>query len=142
MMALLTVFLSALVAATILPAQSEAILVYHLTQQPDQVILLVAVASLGNVLGSVINWVLGRFLRRFQHQRWFPASPEKLDQAQRMYDKFGRFSLLLSWVPIIGDPITIVAGIMREPLIRFVVWVSFAKAGRYIFLATIVGQLT
>jgi len=142
MMALLTVFLSALVAATILPAQSEAILVYHLTQQPDQVILLVAVASLGNVLGSVINWVLGRFLRRFQHHRWFPASPEKLDQAQRMYDKFGRFSLLLSWVPIIGDPITIVAGIMREPLIRFVVWVSFAKAGRYIFLATIVGQLT
>jgi len=142
MMALLTVFLSALVAATILPAQSEAILVYHLTQQPDQVILLVAVASLGNVLGSVINWVLGRFLRRFQHQRWFPASPEKLGQAQRMYDKYGRFSLLLSWVPIIGDPITIVAGIMREPLIRFVVWVSFAKAGRYIFLTTIVGQLT
>ena len=142
MMALLTVFLSALVAATILPAQSEAILVYHLTQQPDQVILLVAIASLGNVLGSVINWVLGRFLRRFQHQRWFPASPEKLGQAQRMYDKYGRFSLLLSWVPIIGDPITIVAGIMREPLIRFVVWVSFAKAGRYIFLAAIVGQLT
>lgn len=141
-MALLTVFLSALVAATILPAQSEAVLVYHLTQRPDQAILLVTIASLGNVLGSVINWILGRFLRRFQHYRWFPASPEKLAQAQRVYDRYGRYSLLLSWVPIIGDPITIVAGIMREPLIRFLIWVSIAKVGRYVFLAVIVVQLT
>lgn len=142
MMALITVFLSALVAATILPAQSEAVLVYHLTQRPDQVILLVATASLGNVLGSVINWVLGRFLRGCQNHKWFPASPEKLAQAQQIYDRYGRFSLLLSWVPIIGDPITVVAGIMREPLIRFVVWVSIAKAGRYIVLAAVFMQLT
>lgn len=141
-MALLTVFLSALVAATVLPAQSEAVLVYHLTQRPDQVILLVTIASLGNVLGSVINWVLGRFLRRFQNYSWFPASPEKLAQAQWMYDRYGRYSLLLSWVPIIGDPITIVAGIMREPLIRFLIWVSMAKVGRYVFLAVVVVQLT
>lgn len=140
-LATITLFMSALIAATILPAQSEAVLAYHLTQHPDQVIVLIAVASIGNILGSIINWVLGRSVLRFQHHRWFPASPATLARAQSIYGRYGRFSLLLSWVPFIGDPITVVAGIMREPLARFILWVSIAKAGRYIFLAGLVLQL-
>ncbi len=140
-LATLTLFMSALIAATLLPAQSEAVLAYHLTQHPDQVIVLIAVASIGNILGSVINWVLGRSVLQFQHHRWFPASPAALARAQSVYARYGRFSLLLSWVPIIGDPITVVAGIMREPLGRFILWVSIAKTGRYVFVAGLVSQL-
>jgi len=140
-LASIALFFSAFVAATILPAQSEAVLVYNLTQYPNQVIWFVTVASVGNILGSVINWLLGRFLLRFQQHRWFPASPEKLAQAQNTYRRYGRYSLLLSWVPIIGDPITVVAGIMREPILRFVIWVSIAKAGRYIVIAAVMTQM-
>ena len=99
------------------------------------VLALVAVASLGNVLGSVINWFLGRSLERYGARRWFPVSPEKLERARRWYGRYGRWSLLASWVPVIGDPITLVAGVLREPLPTFVLLVSIAKIGRYAVLA-------
>lgn len=127
-------FLTALAAATILPMQSEAALVgLLLTGRP--VWLLVTVASLGNVGGSVVNWLLGRGIERFRDRRWFPASPDALERAQRWYRRYGRWSLLASWVPIIGDPLTVVAGVLREPLVPFLVLVTVAKVGRYLVLA-------
>jgi membrane protein YqaA with SNARE-associated domain len=101
----------------------------------------VLVASLGNTLGSVINYALGRMLERFRHRRWFPASEAALDRAQGWYARWGRWSLLLSWAPIIGDPLTVIAGVMREPLWRFVVLVAIAKTGRYVTLAWITLQV-
>ncbi len=127
-------FIAAFLAATILPAQSEAGLATLILASPASVALLVATASLGNVLGSVVNWYLGRSIRQFNGKRWFSASTRLL-QAISWYNRYGRWSLLLSWLPIIGDPLTVVAGIMREPLLRFMLIVGIAKTGRYIVVA-------
>ena len=128
-------FLTALIAATVLPMQSEAVLVGLLlaSQQPPW--LLVLVATVGNVLGSVVNWWLGRGIERFRDRRWFPAGPDAMARAERWYRRHGRWSLLLSWVPVIGDPLTVVAGVLREPFPTFLLLVTVAKAGRYIVLA-------
>jgi len=128
-------FLSALVAATLLPMQSEAVLVALLLQGDHTVALLLAVATVGNVLGSVINWVLGRFALRFSHARWFPATDAQLARAQAWYNRYGRWSLLGAWLPVVGDPLTLVAGMMRTPLPLFVVLVTLSKGARYVVLA-------
>ena len=132
----LGLFLSAFAAATIVPMQSEAVLVGLLLADHSPS-LLVAVASVGNVLGSVLNWLLGRWIEHFRDRAWFPVSSEKLDRAQRWYHRYGKWSLLLSWVPIIGDPITVIAGVLREPLRVFLPLVALAKTGRYIVLAAV-----
>jgi membrane protein YqaA with SNARE-associated domain len=137
----LSLFLVALGAASLLPMQSEPVLVALLLASEEPVWALVLVASLGNTLGSVINYALGRVLERFRHRRWFPASEAALARAQGWYARWGRWSLLLSWAPLIGDPLTVVAGVMREPLWRFVLLVALAKAGRYVTLAWITLQL-
>ena len=127
-------FLAAFGAASILPMQSEAVLVAMLLSEQYVATTLLTVATLGNVLGSVLNWLLGRSLERFRHKRWFPVSADKLDKARQFYLRYGRWSLLLSWVPIIGDPLTVIAGVMREPLWRFVLIVTLAKGARYLVL--------
>jgi membrane protein YqaA with SNARE-associated domain len=128
-------FASALVAATIFPMQSEAVLVGLLVAGAQPVFALVAVASVGNVLGSLVNWWLGRQVDRFRGRPWFPASDAALDRAVGWYRRYGRWSLLLSWMPIVGDPLTVVAGILKEPLPTFLLLVSLAKVGRYVVLA-------
>lgn len=133
--AYLGLFASAFLAATLIPAQSESVLVYLILTAEHSVALLVAVASLGNILGSIVNWYLGRGIEHYRERRWFPVSQEKLDRAQRWYARYGRWSLLASWLPIIGDPLTVVAGVMREPLASFILIVSIAKIGRYAVLA-------
>ncbi len=126
-------FAAAFLSATIFPGQSEAILVGLLLAGYSPVLLL-TVASIGNILGSVLNWVLGRGLERYRDRRWFPVDPEALGRAQRWYGRYGKWSLLLSWAPIIGDPLTLVAGLMRERLGVFLALVSLAKVGRYLVL--------
>ena len=133
--AYLGLFGAAFAAATLLPLQSEALLVALLLGGGQPAGVLVLVASLGNVLGSLVNWWLGRYLERFHGRRWFPVSDRRLLQAQHWYGRYGRWSLLLSWLPVIGDPLTLVAGIMREPLWRFMLIVSLAKTLRYGVLA-------
>lgn len=128
-------FAAAFLAATIVPAQSESVLVALLATGTLPAWSLVAVASIGNVLGSVLNWWLGGQLERFKSRRWFPVSQAALAKAQASYAKWGRWSLLLSWVPIIGDPITVAAGVMRERLAVFATLVGIAKTARYIALA-------
>jgi membrane protein YqaA with SNARE-associated domain len=127
-------FLAALAAATILPMQSEAALVGLLVTDYSPW-LLIAVASVGNVLGSAINWLLGREIERFRDRTWFPSSGAGLERAQRWYRRYGKWSLLLSWVPIVGDPLTVIAGVLREPFLMFLLLVAIAKIGRYLVLA-------
>ena len=130
-------FCVALLSASILPLQSEAVLVGLLLSETHPVWLLLAVASTGNVLGSLVNWYLGKYLQHFQHRRWFPVKPDQLDKASRWYQKYGKWSLLLSWVPIIGDPLTVIAGVLREPFVPFLLLVTVAKVSRYLVLAGI-----
>ncbi|MCX2546432.1 YqaA family protein [Pseudomonas sp. COW5] len=131
----LGLFLAAFGAATLLPLQSEAVLVGLLVSDRYWLWGLLAVATLGNVLGSLVNWWLGRGLERFQDRRWFPVSPKHMERARVHYQRYGHWSLLLSWLPVIGDPLTLIAGVMREPLGRFLLIVTFAKGARYAVLA-------
>lgn len=134
-------FLAAFIAATLLPAQSEAVLAGLLIAGNHPALALVFVAGVGNVLGSLVNYVLGRAALRFQDRRWFPASPASLARASAWYARYGRWSLLLSWAPIIGDPLTVAAGVMREPLWSFLALVTIAKLGRYAILAGVTLQV-
>ena len=133
----LLLFTSALLAATLIPAQSEAVLVGLLLNGQSAFWLLIAVATLGNTLGSVINWWLGRYLEHFQDKRWFPVKATSLARAQQWFQHYGWGVLLLSWLPVIGDPLT---GVMRMRLLPFVlvVAVAVAKGGRYGVLAWVV----
>ena len=131
-------FLVAFLAATVLPAQSEVGLAGLLLSEDYSLVFLVAVASAGNTLGAVVNWVLGRGIDRFSDRSWFPVKPERLERATRWYHRYGRWSLLLSWAPIVGDPLTVVAGVLREPFVSFLVLVTLAKTGRYIAVAALV----
>ncbi|KAB2884364.1 MAG: DedA family protein [Pseudorhodoplanes sp.] len=128
-------FLTAFIAATILPAQSELALAGLLLGGAYPPALLIAAASAGNVAGSVVNWMLGRLAERYRDRRWFPASPAALDRAQAWYRRYGYWSLLASWMPFVGDPLTVAAGLLREPLWRFFLLVAIAKTGRYLVLA-------
>lgn len=134
-------FLAAFVAATVLPAQSEAVLVGLLVAGEHPALALVIVAGIGNVLGSLVNYALGRAALRIQDRRWFPASPASLARARAWYARYGRWSLLLSWAPFIGDPLTVAAGVMREPLLSFLALVTIAKFTRYAILAGVTLQV-
>lgn len=124
-------------AATILPAQSEIGLAGLIVAEDYSVPLLIAVASVGNTLGAVVNWVLGRGVDKLHKRKWFPVKPEQLDKATGWYHKYGRWSLLLSWAPFIGDPLTLAAGVLREPLWSFLLLVSVAKTARYVIVAAL-----
>ena len=130
-------FFVAFGAATILPLQSEVMLTGLLLADYPPV-WLIAIASAGNVLGSIVNWIIGRQVERFRNWRWFPVKQTQLDRVQRWYQRHGKWSLLLSWVPVVGDPLTVVAGVLREPLPTFIVLVTIAKVGRYLALAAVV----
>ncbi|CAN7504256.1 DedA family protein [Pararhizobium sp. LjRoot255] len=130
-------FVAAFAAATILPAQSEAVLVGLLLTGNYPTALLVAVASAGNVLGSAANWLLGIGIERFKERPWFPVTKERLAQAQHWYQRYGKWSLLGSWLPIIGDPLTVIAGVLKEPFWMFLILVTIAKVSRYLVLTAI-----
>ena len=137
MTALLGLFAAAFVAATIVPAQSEALLAYLVVEEDHALWVLLVVATLGNVLGSVVNWVLGRGASRLRNKPWFPVSPAAMARAEATYRRWGRWSLLMSWVPIVGDPLTVVAGFLGEPLTSFVIIVTLAKGARYVAVAAV-----
>ncbi|ABK42814.1 conserved hypothetical protein [Magnetococcus marinus MC-1] len=130
-MGLITLFLLALLAATLLPFSSELMLGSMAATGEWSLWHLWLAATAGNVLGALVNWYLGGWLMKWQHHRWFPVSPQALSTAKQRYDRFGVWSLLLAWVPVIGDPLTLVAGLFRTPLYLFIPLVSLGKGGRY-----------
>lgn len=138
--AMFGLFMTGLLAGSILPLPSESALVVMLLRTSYSVWLLLFVSTLGNVMGSVVNWAVGRGLEKFKGTRWFPVNDAQMAKARRWYHKYGRWSLLMSWVPIIGDPLTIVAGVMKEPLWFFLILVTIAKFTRYAAIAFITLQ--
>ena len=130
-------FVVAFVAASLLPAQSELVFAGLLVAGHYDPLMLLLTASTGNTLGSMTNWLLGRFIEHFRHRRWFPFSAIAIEGAERWYARWGKWSLLLSWAPVVGDVLTLAAGMMRLRLAVFLPLVIIAKGGRY--LAILIG---
>ena len=130
-------FTSSFASSTILPGHSEITLIALITQKKYEVFYLVVFASLGNILGSVLHWYLGLYFLKFKNKKWFPFKENQINKVSKSFLKYGKWSLLLSWVPFIGDVLTLVAGMFRVPLNQFVVIVSVAKVSRYIFVSLI-----
>ena len=130
----LALFFTSFLAATIIPGSSEALLSGLVLTGIGHPWGLLAIATTGNTLGSVVNWLCGRFLARFRDRRWFPVSPRQLDKTSAWFERYGVWSLLFAWVPIIGDPITVIAGTLRVPFLLFVTLVAIGKTARYLFV--------
>lgn len=133
---LLGMFIAALAAATILPFQSEVVFAALQLAGDQQLWLLITVASVGNTLGSMITCAMGRGLERFRTRKWFPFTQAQMDRALTFYNKWGLWSLLLTWAPL-GDAIALIGGVMRTPWPIFIALVALAKTGRYVVLALI-----
>ncbi len=138
--AYLALFFSALLAATILPFSSEVFL-YALLQGEEgwtvTTLLTIAVATLGNVLGACLNWWLGTELLRFRHKRWFYFDDKQIARAQAWFQRYGVWTLLLSWVPVVGDPLTLIAGFLRVRFALFLLLVATGKLLRYLIVAAL-----
>jgi membrane protein YqaA with SNARE-associated domain len=130
MLSYLSLALTAFLAATIVPFYSEALLIVFLQQGKNAFWLWVA-ATAGNTLGSVVNWYVGRYALRFRESRWFPVSEKWLKRAQHWFAKYGVWSLLFTWMPVGGDTLTLVAGVMKVNFWLFFVLVLLGKAARY-----------
>ncbi|WP_323765075.1 YqaA family protein [Marinovum sp.] len=137
---LITLFAAAFGAATLLPFQSEVVFVGMQLRETAPLGLLLFWASLGNVLGSCVNYLIGRFAAQYEDRRWFPVSRHVMARAERWYAKWGYWTLLLSWAPF-GDGVTVVAGVLRTRFWLFLLLVTLAKTGRYIVLAWATAQI-
>ena len=120
--------------ATIVPFGSEVYFATLLSLGKYNNFLLLVSASVGNVLGSVFNWICGYYINYFIKKSWFPINNKMIDRGNKLFNRYGKWSLLLSWVPFIGDPITFVAGTLRYPIVPFLVFVSIGKVGRYLVI--------
>ncbi len=134
-------FLSAFLAATVFPAQSEVVLAALLVMHQQSWGALVVVSTVGNVLGSITSWWLGRTLLQWQNKTWFPFSAEALVRGEAFYKSYGLSALLFSWVPLVGDALCVAAGALGVKLMPFVVIVTIGKLARYLFVAAVVLNL-
>lgn len=125
------VFIAAFLSATLLFGLSEAALVASAMAGDVPIVWLFVVATIGNVLGAVVNFLLGRFLARFEDRRWFPVTRRNRLRAEAIFARYGRPVLLFSFLPVIGDPLTLVAGLLRTPFMIFLAYVTIGKAARY-----------
>ena len=131
-MVYLSLFTVSFLVATIIPFGSEMYFATLLAMGNYNSLLLLIAASIGNILGSVFNWICGYYAAYFLKKKWFPIKQKQIDKASIFFTKYGKWSLLLGWVPFIGDPITFVAGTFRYSFLPFLILVSIGKVGRYL----------
>jgi membrane protein YqaA with SNARE-associated domain len=134
-----TLFFASLLAATLLPGGSEALLLYDLSQNAN-IFLLVFVATLGNTMGSVINYVIGRKGIVYLIHKGY-AKEKYLQKAHIIFDRYGAAALLFSWMPVLGDPITFIAGVTEYDFKKFLFLVLIAKGIRYVVITGLYLQL-
>ncbi len=132
----LTLFITALISATLFPLGSEALLIYDITQGHN-IYLLLFFATIGNSLGSVINYFLGLKGEEYLINKKL-LNEKYISKTKTYFDKYGFWSILFSWLPIIGDPITFVAGILKYDFRKFLILVIIAKFSRYLFIAFLI----
>ena len=133
-------FVSAFLAATILPLSSEVVLSALLLNGLSPVAL-VTIATTGNVLGSLTNYALGYWAGMSVIKKWLKMSEDEFVRAEQRFTKYGMLSLCFAWVPIIGDPLTVIAGVLRIRLLWFVLLVTAGKLMRYIVISYITLQI-
>lgn len=131
-MEFITLFWTSFVSATLLPGGSEVLFVYLLSQKLNPLTLLLF-ATLGNTLGSLVNYWLGKYATDFALRKGYMKG-KHLKKASTLFEKYGAWSLLFSWFPVIGDPLTFIAGMVRYAWWKFLLIVGFAKMARYIFI--------
>jgi len=135
MLTLFGLFAAAFLSATLVPGSSEAALAAALASGQAELVPALIVATLGNTLGSCVNWALGLYVAHWRGHRFFPVKEKDFARYEALYQKYGLWSLLASWVPIIGDPLTVMAGLFRTPMRLFIPIVAFAKFVRYLAVA-------
>ena len=135
----LSLFFISFLAATVLPFSSELTLAGLISTSNYDNLLLLVVASFGNVLGSVFNWSLGFYSRNFTTKKWFPFKETQIERSSKWFSKFGKWSLLFAWVPIVGDPLTFVAGLLRVRFLDFIILVAIGKVSRYLIIFYLIG---
>ena len=135
----LSLFFISFLAATILPFSSELTLAGLISTSNYDNLLLLVFASFGNVLGSVFNWGLGFYARNLTLKKWFPFKETQIERSSKWFSKFGKWSLLFAWVPIVGDPLTFVAGLLRVRFLDFIILVAIGKVSRYLIIFYLIG---
>ena len=130
----LSLFVISFLAATILPFSSELTLTGLIATSNYDNLLLLIFASFGNVLGSVVNWALGFYSRNLTTKKWFQFKDKQIENSSKWFNKLGKWSLLFAWVPVIGDPLTLAAGLLRVKFIEFVILVTIGKFSRYFLI--------
>ena len=135
----LSLFVISFLAATILPFSSELTLAGLIASSNYDNLLLLVVASIGNILGSVFNWGLGFYSRNLATKKWFPFKETQIERSSKWFSKFGKWSLLFAWVPIVGDPLTFVAGLLRVRFLDFIILVAIGKVSRYLIIFYLIG---
>ena len=130
----INLFIISFLAATILPLSSEITLAGLMAAQSYSNFILLLAASSGNILGSSFNWVLGIYSRKFDSKKWFPFNQNQIKRASKWFLKYGKWSLLFAWLPVVGDPLTFIAGTMQTRFLSFLVLVTIGKVARYIII--------
>ena len=131
MLSYITLFLASFLAATVLPFYSEVVL-FALIRQGEPAVALIIIASVGNTLGAAVNWGLGRFLLQYQDRRWFYFKADQVGRMQDWFQRYGVWSRLFSWLPLGGDALTFIAGVMKVRFGIFLILVGIGKSLRYI----------
>jgi len=132
-----SLFISSFLSSTLLPGHSELTLTTFIFLKKYSIIDLIIFASIGNILGSILNWCMGYYLTNLKNKKWFPINTLRLTRASSWFLKYGKWTLFFSWVPVIGDPLTIIAGVFRVPIYTFILIVSIAKIMRYFFVTLV-----
>ena len=135
----LSLFFISFLAATVLPFSSELTLAGLISTSNYDNLLLLVVASFGNILGSVLNWSLGFYSRNLSIKKWFPFKETQIERSSKWFSKFGKWSLLFAWLPIVGDPLTFVAGLLRVRFLDFIILVAIGKVSRYLIVFYLIG---
>ena len=135
----LSLFFISFLAATILPFSSELTLAGLISTSNYDNLLLLVFASFGNVLGSVFNWGLGFYARNLTIKKWFPFKETQIERSSKWFSKFGKWSLLFAWAPIVGDPLTFVTGLLRVRFLDFIILVAIGKVSRYLIIFYLMG---
>jgi len=133
----LLIFSISFLAATILPLGSESTVVYYILMDYN-VYVIVLVASVGNYLGALTNYYVGYLGEKTILSKYIKPEKKKMIEAKRYFDKYGVPILFFSWVPIVGDALTVFAGVVRSDIKKFTFFVFAGKFARYAVLAILI----